>query len=625
MVLQRDAVITIWGKATPNEQVIATFKNQKSSTIAQEDSTWRLFLAPEPAGGPHELSIIGTDTLVFKDVLVGEVWVGSGQSNMQWSVQQSANAEHEIQQATYPNIRLFSIDRTFSPFPEYNIPSDGWKPTNPSTISSFSAVAYYFGKILHDSLQVPVGLIHSSWGGTPAEAWTSSQTLLELPDFKDATLRIQNQADSLSYLPSSYQSRLDDWYKKIQALDPGYNLEQPEYAAPQLDHTTWDTMSIPSQWEQSGMPDFDGIVWFRKKITLSSGWASTGGTLSLGPIDDADITWINGIEIGRTDRYDAKRRYKIAPSTLKPGENTITVRVLDTGGGGGLYGSPEELGLFSDNSSLDSISLQGTWKYSAALELANLPPPPRPTPLQHTPSVLYNAMIHPLIPYKIKGVIWYQGESNASRAYQYRSLFTALIDDWRQEWNENIAFHFVQLANFQQKQKLPVEKETWPELREAQTMALQLPNTGMAVAIDIGEADDIHPRNKQDVGYRLALNALHKNYDFPIVPTGPIYKSMQIDGDSIKILFDYAESGLLTKNGEEPVGFAIAGQDQVFYWGEAILRGNEAIIHNDQVPSPVAVRYGWANNPITNVQNAENLPVSPFRTDDWPGITINSK
>lgn len=626
MVLQRDAVITIWGKATPDKQVTALFKNQRSSTIVHKDSTWRLFLAPEPAGGPYELTFIGTDTLTLQDVMVGEVWVGSGQSNMQWSVQQSANAELEIQRANYPNIRLFSVDRTISAQPEYKIPSDGWKPASPSTIPSFSAVAYYFGRTLHDSLDVPIGLIHSSWGGTPAEAWTSGEMLSTLPDFEASIQQLQAHRDSLQVLSSSYDTQLNAWYTNTHSQDPGYSGDEPAWSSPDMDLTDWDNMDLPNLWEDTSLPGFDGIAWFSKTIDLPADWENQEAILHLGPVDDMDITWVNGIEVGRTYRYDARRTYPLSDHVLKPGKNVITVRVLDTGGGGGIYGSAEELSLESTTAELEAIPLAGEWSYSKAIALNDLSsPPPNPRPLQHTPSVLYNAMIHPLIPFKIKGVIWYQGESNASRAYQYRSLFSALIDDWRLKWNDNIAFHFVQLANFQERQKNPAEQETWPELREAQTMALQLSNTGMAVTIDIGEADDIHPRNKQDVGFRLALNALHHNYDSPTVPAGPLYNSMEIDGDSIRVTFDFADNGLSTSNGRSPAGFAIAGEDRVFHWADATIRGNTVHVYSNKVSAPVAVRYGWANNPIVNLQNAEGLPASPFRTDDWPGITVDAK
>ncbi|MBX2819481.1 MAG: sialate O-acetylesterase [Rhodothermaceae bacterium] len=625
MVLQQNGVIPIWGKATPNKQVIATFKNQRSSTIAQEDSTWRLYLAPEPAGGPYKLSIIGTDTLTIDDVLVGEVWIGSGQSNMQWSVQQSKDAESEIPLANYPNIRLFSVDRTYSTVPEDNIPSNGWKLTTPSNTASFSAVAYYFGRTLHDSLDVPIGLIHSSWGGTPAEAWTSGQTLLDLPDFKEAVVKLQENTRSPGSLTQSFDNELDQWYQEIASMDPGFTGGNLDFSNSFFTYSEWPTMTIPGQWEQNGLPGFDGLAWLTTRIDLPDGWQAQGATLSLGPVDDADITWINGVEVGRTSRYNARRTYTVPAQLLKTGQNRITLRVLDTGGGGGIYGAPEELFIESENSTLDPVTLQGNWRYKRSTALNNLPSPPRAQSPAHTPSVLYNAMIHPLIPYKVKGIIWYQGESNASRAFQYRTLFSSLINDWRTKWNDNIAFHFVQLANFQELQNNPVEEETWPELREAQTLALTLPNTGMAVTIDIGEADDIHPRNKQDVGYRLALNALHKNYEAPIVPAGPLYQSMEIDGDSIKITFDNAENGLITSDEKKPTGFAIAAEDQIFHWAQALIRENTVIVFSRRVSSPAAVRYGWANNPIVNLQNAERLPASPFRTDEWPGITEGNK
>ena len=578
-------------------------------------------MAPEPAGGPYELSIIGTDTLKIEDVLVGEVWIGSGQSNMQWSVQQSKDAEKEIQLANYPNIRLFSVDRTYSIVPEDNIPSDGWKLTTPLNIASFSAVAYYFGRTLHDSLDVPIGLIHSSWGGTPAEAWTSGESLLGMPDFSEAIVDLQENTNALGSLMQSFDTELDNWYLEIASLDPGFTNDSPDFSNSFFTYSAWPTMNIPGQWEQNGLPGFDGLAWLTTSIDLPNGWSTHDATLSLGPVDDADITWINGVEVGRTSRYNTKRVYNVPAELLRAGQNRITLRVLDTGGGGGIYGAPEEIYIESKNSDLAPVTLQGDWGYKQSTALNKLPRPPRAQSPAHIPSVLYNAMIHPLIPYKVKGIIWYQGESNASRAFQYRSLFTGLINDWRTQWNDNIAFHFVQLANFQDLQKNPIEEETWPELREAQTLALTLPNTGMAVTIDIGEADDIHPRNKQDVGYRLALNALYKNYEAPIVPAGPLYKSMEVDGDSIKISFDNAENGLNTSDGAPPTGFAIASENQVFQWAEALIRDNTVIVFSSRVSSPVAVRYGWANNPTVNLQNTEQLPASPFRTDEWPGIT----
>ncbi len=623
MVLQRDAATPVWGKATPGAQVTVRFKNQQSVVDAAPDSSWMVYLAPEPAGGPFTLSIIGTDTLHIEDVLLGEVWLASGQSNMQWSVEQSAHAEAEIRDAQFSDIRLFSVDRTYSALPASHIPSDGWYRTTPETIPGFSAVAYYFGRTLHDSLQVPIGLIHSSWGGTPAEAWTSSTTLSELPDFAEEVAALRSTPDALHQTEDEWGNALSEWLAS--ADDPGFQNGEAAWAAPDLDHSGWSRTDLPGLWDDL-LPNYDGIVWFRKSFEVPVSAVNREAVLHVAHVDDIDVTYINGVEVGRTRTYNKKREYTLPSSVLRAGENVVAIRALDTGGGGGVWGDSSELRLELTGEYSTTVPLAGTWHYQPALNLEEAATrPPRQSPRQHTPSVLYNAMIHPLIPYTIKGVIWYQGESNASRAHQYRTLFPAMIEDWRTQWGGNLAFHFVQLANFQAQQQNPSENETWPELREAQAMALSLPNTGMAVTIDIGEADDIHPTNKQDVGYRLALNVLHTNYDRPIVPAGPLFKSLAVSGDTVEVIFDYAENGLTTSDGGPPQGFAIAGEDRVFHWAVAEIRGSRIIAYSDSVEDPVAIRMGWANNPIVNLYNTEGLPASPFRSDDWPGITEGNR
>ena len=625
MVIQRNAIVTVWGKATPGKQVTVLFNNQRSSATARSDSSWQLYLAPEEAGGPYTLQVVGSDTLKINDVLVGEVWIGSGQSNMQWSVAQSNNALSEIQNANFPNIRLFSVDRTYNAKPQTQIPSSGWKRTSPETIKSFSAVAYYFGRTLHDSLDVPIGLIHSSWGGTPVEAWTSAVTLKDHPDFSEQIAQLDTLDQNLDSIHSEFPKAMDTWINATSNKDKGYIQGEAAWASPEYDHQSWSSILVPQPWEEVE-PGFDGVFWFRKTIELDEAWNDAEASLYLSTIDDIDITWVNGIEVGRTYRYNENRIYTVPAALLKPGKNVITVRVLDTGGNGGFYGSAEEMRLVSKNDSNREVFLTGNWYASIGFNLNDIEePPPRPRPLQHTPSVLYNAMIHPLIPFRIQGFIWYQGESNANRAHQYKNLFPALITDWRLRWNANTAFYFVQLANFQAQQKNPVESETWPELREAQRAALSLSNTGMAVAIDIGEADDIHPRNKQDVGYRLALNALFSTYNRPIVPAGPLFKSMSIAQDTITLEFDYAENGLKTSDGSPPSGFAVAGEDKVFYRANAAIKNDKVVLRSDNVKTPVAVRYGWANNPVVNLYNMEGLPASPFGTDDWLWITEGNK
>ena len=624
MVLQRGAINTVWGKATPGQKVTVLFKNQRSESVAHGDSSWQVYLAPESAGGPFTLSIIGKDTLRINDILIGEVWLGSGQSNMEWSVQQSAHAEREIKAADYPNIRLFTVARTISGRPTSHIPSDGWKRTTPENTASFSAVAYYFGRTLHDSLDVPIGLIHSSWGGTPAEAWTSTRTLREMDDFVEPILELERHSDSLDALTSSFPARMDAWLTSSQEEDAGYTTPS-DWSTSSVPDASWPSMEVPALWNDV-LPGFDGTAWLRKTFDLPSDWTGAEVTLHLAMIDDVDITWVNGVEVGRTYLYNQERKYTIPPSVLREGSNTIAIRVLDTGGGGGIWGEASDVQITRSDNDESFLSLAGSWRYQIGKRLSDFEQaPPRQPALHHTPGVLYNAMIHPLIPYRIKGVIWYQGESNAGRAYQYRDLFPAMITDWRSHWDNTFDFHFVQLANFMPVQQNPVELQTWPELREAQTMALSLPNTGMAVTIDIGEADDIHPRNKQDVGYRLALNALYTSYDRPIVYSGPMYKEMRILADTVAISFDHVGSGLTTPDNEMASGFAIAGNDLEFHWADAIIRDNTVLVYSDKVTNPVAVRYGWADNPTVNLYNQEGLPASPFRTDDWPSITMGRR
>ncbi|MEM8487762.1 MAG: sialate O-acetylesterase [Bacteroidota bacterium] len=617
MVLQRSANINVWGKATPNSKITVRFNNQKSEITSSADSTWRVVLAPEEAGGPFELTVEGETTLTFNDVLVGEVWLASGQSNMQWPLEATNNGETAIATAQDDQIRLFTVRNVVSATPSQTIPADGWKVNSPSTVSNFSAVAYYFAQTLRDSLNVPVGLINSSWGGTRAEAWTSSETLLEHPDYAELVQEIVDD-------PAAYDATATaaEWRQAVHDNDAGYTDGNPAWAALELDGSDWEVMPLPQLWE-GVLNGLDGIIWFRKTINLPADWDGKAATVSLAKIDDEDQTWVNGTLVGETAVYNAPRTYAIPPNVLKAGENVIVVRALDTGGGGGIWGEAETMHISLGNSQ-QSRTLAGDWQYKLGLDFRDAALPRRPTGQQHTPTVLYNAMIHPLVPYSLEGVIWYQGESNASRAHQYQTLFPAMIQDWRTKWDSPLGFHFVQLANFMNQQVNPVEQQSWPELREAQTMALSLPNTGMAVTIDIGEADDIHPRNKKDVGFRLALSALHATYGHDNIPAGPLYQSHEIADDSVRLTFAYAEKGLMTPDNAVLQGFAIAGEDQEWHRGTATIVGNNVVVRSSRVSAPVAVRYGWADNPVVNLYNTAGLPASPFRTDDWEGVTFGN-
>jgi sialate O-acetylesterase len=385
----------------------------------------------------------------------------------------------------------------------------------------------------------------------------------------------------------------------------------------------WQKMDLPQLWENAGLNELDGIVWFMKEITLTQEDAAKSMVLRLGPVDDSDHTYVNGSLVGSTEgKYDKIREYEVKPEVLKTGKNIICVRVTDIGGGGGLWGKAEE--LFYKSGENKAVTLAGEWSYQIGSK--QIPTLETVGPNSY-PTLLFNAMIHPLIPFTIKGAIWYQGESNARRAYQYREIFPAMITDWRKNWGQgDFPFLFVQLANFMKAKDEPGES-SWAELREAQMMTLSLPNTGMAVIIDIGKADDIHPRNKQDVGFRLARNALKIAYQQDVVYSGPLYQSFKIEDDKIRINFTNTGSGLAVKDRYGYLkGFSIAGKDKKFVWAKAQIEGNEVIVHNTAVQNPVAVRYGWADNPDdVNLYNREGFPASPFRTDDWPGVTAGKK
>ena len=628
MVLQQGKKVTIWGWAEPNEQlrVSVSWSTMRWGVAADKDGKWMFKMSPPVVGGPYEMTISGNDTVKIKNILVGEVWVCSGQSNMQWPVSQSVNAEQEIAGAGYPNIRLFTVERKVAEQPQADC-RGSWIPCSPQTVGDFSAVAYYFGRELHRQLNVPIGLIHTSWGGTPAEAWTSARVLKTLPDYKGVMEEIEQVRVNAQPFQEKYQQQLIEWQKKIDLS----TSEGKGCTAADFDDGSWEQMELPKHWEQAGLADFDGLVWFRKDVNVPQSWAGRELLLELGPIDDMDTTYVNGTRVGGFEspgHWTTARKYKIDPAVINPGRNVIAVRVIDTGGGGGIYGNPDQMKFGPAGAAGEVISLAGSWRYKKAFDLKSMPASPAP-PLAvnnpNAPTSLYNSMIAPLIPYGIQGAIWYQGESNAGRAYQYRKLFPAMIQNWREDWGQgNFAFLFVQLANFLPVKPEPGESE-WAELREAQLMTLSLPNTGMAVAIDIGDAADIHPKNKQDVGRRLALWALAKTYGKQVLYCGPLYKSMKLEGNKVLLNFDHVGGGLVAKT-EPLTGFAIAGADRKFVWADAkIAEGNVIVVSSDKVPEPAAVRYGWADNPLCNLYNKAGLPASPFRTDDWPGLTADRK
>jgi sialate O-acetylesterase len=534
---------------------------------------------------------------------------------MEWRVDNTNNAKAEISDADIPQIRLFTVSKKVSQTPVEDLDNGEWQICSPETVPAFSSVGYFFGKNLYQQLNVPIGLIHTSWGGTVAETWSSAQTIENDPDFKDKLKELAG-FDMANYKEQKMNS-IKAILKEVPTKDKGLVNGVAVYADASLNDTDWTEVSGAKTWEESGYQSIDGVGWYRKTVELTADQAKKANEISLGAIDDNDITWINGVKIGATDQYNTIRLYKISANTLKAGKNVISIRVVDTGGGGGLYGGNEDKFLQMGNSQL---KLTDNWKFKLSeVQLGSMDIGPN-----DYPTLLFNGMLNPIIPYGIKGAIWYQGESNANRAKQYQRVFPEMITDWRTHWEQgDFPFLFVSLANYMAPDNQPVES-AWAELREAQTKTLSLPNTGMALAIDLGVAGDIHPRNKQDVGKRLALAALKKAYGKHLVYSGPIYQSVKFEGNKAIITFTEVGSGLVAKDKYGYVNsFAVSGADRKFVWAKAKITGKNTVeVYSDEVKSPVAVRFAWANNPDDlNLYNVEGLPANPFRTDDWPSVT----
>ena len=615
MVLQREQPVKIWGRADRNELVTVLFNGQKLRTRAGRDGAWSVVLEPMPAGGPYVLEVKGKDNAVHcGNVLVGEVWLCSGQSNMEWPVSYSMNATEEILAADYPGIRALNVKRNGSFTPVDDLSAE-WTVCTPETVGDFSAVAYYYARELHRELGVPVGIINSSWGGTDIETWTSVSSYESLPE----QVRIPYAPELVARLHRNDGTGPDelDLYSERKSDDPGM---VGKWYSEETDDSSWERIQVPQEWEGTPLAGTDGLVWFRFEFELPASAAAAPAELHLGRIDDVDITWINGVEVGRTNSPSLNRVYHVPANLLKAGRNVVAVRVEDVVGPGGFTGQSGELFLATGGASPAKVPLSGLWSYNPSVvnehyQHVDLGP-------NSAYSLLYNGMIHPLKDFRIRGVVWYQGENNAARAHAYRTLFPNLIRDWRGQWGYEFPFYWVQLANFMEKDDVPSDSQ-WAELREAQTLTLSLPQTGQAVITDIGDAQDIHPKNKQEVGRRLALIALNKTYGRSgTLCSGPTFLSMERRGDRLVLSFDLhgAQWKVADKYGYIR-GFAVAGADRRFFWAKAELEGDRIVVWSDRVKNPVAVRYAWGNNPDVNLFNDSGLPAVPFRTDGWKGGT----
>lgn len=615
MVLQRNKPIPVWGWADANEKVEVHFNKQTKSIITDKNGKWMVRLDAEKAGGPFELVITGKNKIVIANVLVGEVWICSGQSNMEFQVFKTMNAAEEINDSNYPMIRHFGIAQDMSGTPKEDLKQGKWEVCGKETVGNFTAVGYYFAKKLYAELKIPIGIINTSWGGTCVETWTSRQAFEKSNDFKDMIANVP-QVDMQAAF-EVYQKSVLDNINKIQGFDVSVENED-QFKDPNFQDTKWPEIKVPSLWENQQLGNIDGVVWMRKTIVLSAEQAKKEAVLYLSKVDDEDQTYVNGVLVGTNNLWDKQRIYKIPENVLKEGKNVIAVRIADYTGGGGIYGDPADLRIdFKDS----NLPLEGLWKFNVVQVKISISP-------NTYPSLLYNAMVNPLIPYAFQGVLWYQGEANVWRANQYKKAFPLMINDWRSKWNQgNFPFYFVQLSTYNEFNGNSKVGSRWAELREAQTQTLQLPNTGMAVTTDIGNAKDIHPTNKQDVGKRLAAIALNNVYGKKMVYSGPMYKSMEIKGNQVLISFNNIGSGLSTSGNTANVkGFEIAGADKVFYSAKAIIKDNKVIVSCESVPNPVAVHYGWADDDSEiNLFNKEKFPASPFRSDNWEMLTANEK
>lgn len=624
MVLQQNSFAKIWGWAGPEQvvKVTTSWNNKTYRVVGDQEGSWEVSVATGKAGGPYSVTIEADITRVLEDILLGEVWICSGQSNMEWPLRRAETAAEEIPLADFPEIRLFTVEKHIATRPNKDL-NGSWELCKPESAVNFSAVAYFFGKSLHQELDVPVGLVNTSWGGTPSESWTSRETLGTFGYFDKKLEDLYGSTDEDLEKARREQLRIETTIKNQQDFENHDNIGFKEgWMNADFDDSQWKEMICPAEWSsQEDIGMLEGVVWMRRWLTLPFQWKGKALTLELGPVDEMDITYINGLEVG-TSRviadWNTPRVYQIPASVISDGQLLLSIRIVNTSAKGGLIGKPEQLKIYpSGNSEEKPVMLGGSWKYKIAYTF------PEVTQVfnSHTPSVLYNGMLYPMKKMAIKGAIWYQGESNQTRAMQYRTIFPGMIEDWRASWNQGaFPFYFVQIAPYNYG-----GEETSAELREAQFLTLsKIKNTGMAVTMDIGNPNDIHPTNKRDVGKRLALWALAKDYGKDLVYSGPLYREQTIEDSKIRIHFDNIGSGLVAEGGPL-THFEIADKDQVYYPADAVIDGETVLVSSASVISPVAVRYGWSNIAEPNLSNAEGLPASSFCTDSWRRITEDNK
>lgn len=641
MVVQAGKPVPIWGVADPGERVTVSAGGQSREVRADAAGGFRVDLDPIGLAAPFSITVSGRNTVIVDDVVVGEVWLASGQSNMEWPLAMSTGGEAEIDRARDPELRLFQVARaaTF-----HDRPADvdaRWALASPESAEQFSAVAYHFARELRAALGRPVGVVHSSWGGTPAEAWTRREALAAAPSLRHLAGPPLDPA-AREARAAAHREAVAAWEKDNVPVDEGNRGEALGLARPEQPTTGWQPVWMPAPWKTSGL-DVAGAVWLRKQATLPPELTGRALTLRLGTINDCDVAYVNGERIGATCRDEAprfrtrSRRYPVPARLTASGRVTVAVRVFAPGADGGFSGDRDALRLHeAGKPEGPSVPLQGEWLAKVEAALPRRPPgpeAPKPPPgvfTQNSPGVLWDNMLATIAPFPVRGAIWYQGESNAGRAFQYRTLLPVMIADWRRAFADaKLPFLIVQLAAY--RPRLPIvgqqSAEDWAELREAQLLvARKDPAAGLAVTIDIGERDDIHPRNKAEVGRRLALAARARVYGEAVAYSGPVYEGFKVEKDRIRVRFSHADGlRIAPDSGRRLFGFEIAGADRRFVGAAAEIDGDTVIVSAPGIERPVAVRYGWSDYPICNLTNQAGLPASPFRTDDFPLLTARRK
>lgn len=618
LVLQRNRENKVWGTYQKDGIIKLEIDGEKFKTKADNNGKWQIFFPEFKAGGPYTIKIYSkNEQITIHDVLFGDVWLCSGQSNMEYAVKAFPWSDDEITKATNKQIRFLDVPNRIDEVPVDELPQNvEWKIATGNNIENLSAVAYWFAKNVQPQADIPIGLITSDWSGTAIEPWMTVESLKPFSQFKEVLDYLEKDPKSHEQINKEFKNYLKkEWGPKY--YYKGIGLEQKWYAE-DTDYTQWDTINLPCWWEDAGLglENHDGSVWFRTTFDLPKGFQESDFLIDLNLIKDYDMVWVNGVKLGETFGDQNWRHYWAKRSILKEKGNSLVVRVFNLKGYGGMNFSP----LWA------TPILKGQWVYKKGICInPNTVPEPRivnKSPFGY-PNAIYNTMIHPLLNIQLTGAIWYQGESNAGRAEEYADLFPAMVAGWRKVFNQgDFPFYFVQLANFEKESQTPKDSD-WAEIRESQEALLQLPNTGMAVAIDLGEEKNIHPANKMEIGRRLALHALQKNYGKDTVSDSPVFKNMTVVGDSIIIEIETFGSKLHCTNKYAYVnGFAIASGKQEFVWAKAVLKGNKVIVYNDKVQKPQHVRYAWSKNPgELNIYNSNGLPLRPFRTDDRKGIT----